>query len=485
MMNAPSRAATEPSNGRKPACPYAVALEDDEQSQHSVDHYLAQAKKSCPAFAGECPFSNAKSPDELRQTLSKVPESHYKETSFREALRHLHTIGPSVERPEFRLSECPVSTYLKNEPIAFAEAMEEFSLASIMSRMARDLEQKDEGYQTQLHNHLEVRHAVTSMDATPLSSDTSTDAAKTAPLLSQAFKSGTAVAHQAAEDVHFVKNFVQGKIDRTLYADMILGLAHVYAKLEVLLEQHASVSFPTCHFPHQLNRTAALQEDLDFWHGTHKSFTDSPSLSSLPMSPATRDYINRLDVISDTNPLLLLSHAYTRYLGDLSGGKVLARVARRALNLGKHDGLAFYDFEHIPSAKVFKDEYRRALDNLNLTTEDVQALVQEANVAFLLNMRLFEELDVKANVPGAKVRDLEETLSWLHAPASSTGEPASDQCPFLVKQKLLPTGNSTTAKGGRCPWPFVFFHDPIVGLQDYQTWIVVGLLLAWMWSYVQ
>jgi heme oxygenase (biliverdin-producing, ferredoxin) len=480
MTNASGSAAAEPTNGRKPACPYAVALEDDEQSLHSVDNYLVQAKKSCPAFAAECPFSKATSPDDLRQTLSKVPQSHYKETYFREALQRLHAIGPSVERPEFQLSECPVSTYYKNEPIAFAQAMEEFSLASIMSRMARDLEQQEERNQTHLDKPLEFLHTVTSTDTAQFSTETSTEAASSTPLLSQAFKTGTAVAHQAAEDVYFVKNFVQGKIDRTLYADMILGLAHVYAKLELLLEQHAPSSFPTCHFPHQLNRTAALQEDLDFWHGIHKS-----SLSSLPMSPATRDYIDRLDTIAATNPLLLLSHAYTRYLGDLSGGKVLARVARRALNLGKHDGLAFYDFEHIPSAKVFKDEYRQALDNLNLTPQDVHALVQEANVAFLLNMRLFEELDVKANVPGAKVRDLQETLAWLEAPASSSSEPVSEQCPFLVKQKLSATTNTTVAKGGRCPWPFVFFHDPLQGLQDYQTWIVVGLLMAWMWSNVQ
>lgn len=480
MTSSSGRAAAEHTNGRKPACPYAVALEDDEQSLHSVDNYLTQAKKSCPAFAAECPFSNATSPDDLRLTLSKVPQSHYKETYFREALQHLHAIGPSVKRPEFQLSECPVSTYYKNEPIAFAQAIEEFSLASIMSRMAQDLEQQQERDQTHLDKQLEVLHTDTSMDTARFVSEMSSEASTTTPLLSQAFKTGTAVAHQAAEDVHFVKNFVQGKIDRTLYADMILGLAHVYAKLELLLEEHASVSFPTCHFPDKLNRTAALREDVDFWHGIHTS-----SLSSLPMSPATRDYIDRLDAIAATNPLLLLAHAYTRYLGDLSGGKVLARVARRALNLGKHDGLAFYDFEHIPSAKVFKDEYRRALDNLNLTSQDVHALVQEANVAFLLNMRLFEELDVKANVPGAKLRDLQETLAWLEAPKSSSSQPVSEQCPFLVKQKLPQTVNTTQAKGGRCPWPFVFFHDPLQGLQDYQTWIVVGLIMAWMWSYVQ
>jgi heme oxygenase len=480
------------------SCPYAVALEDDEQSQPSVaiDHYLVQAKQSCPAFAEECPFANAKSPQDLRQALSKVPQSHYKETYFREAIQHLHLVGPKVDRPEFQLAECPVSTYMK-EQIPFAQAMEAFSLATIMSRMARDIEREEEQRSSgadatsNLSSDGNLVSPLTAAATTTASTKNTDSASATEPMpttttttsnnadtprLSQAFKSGTAVAHQAAEDVHFVKNFVQGKIDRSLYADMILALFHVYAKLELLLEQHAATTFPNCHFPFELNRTAALQEDLDFWFG-------STSSSSLTMSPATRDYVDRLDAIAATNPILLLAHAYTRYLGDLSGGKVLARVARRALNLGKKDGLAFYDFENIPSAKVFKDKYRKALDTLNLTANQVQELVQEANVAFLLNMRLFEELDVKANVPGAKVRDLNETLNFLQVPPSASSGPVSEECPFLVNKKQ---DQPTTGKGGgRCPWPFVFFHDPLQGMQDYQTWIVVGLILCWVWSYLQ
>ena len=456
------------------SCPYAVALEDDEQSQPSVaiDQYLVQAKKSCPAFADECPFANAKSPQDLRQALSKVPQSHYKETYFREAIQHLHVVGPKVDRPEFQLAECPVSTYMK-EQIPFAQAMEEFSLASIMSRMARDIEQEEQRGDDESAPHPQSHRTplvTTTTTTTAIATQSTTTTAESdPPRLSQAFKTGTAVAHQAAEDVHFVKNFVQGKIDRSLYADMILGLFHVYSKLEVLLDRHAATTFPNCHFPLELNRTAALQEDLDFWFG---------STPPVIMTPATRDYLDRLDAIAATKPILLLSHAYTRYLGDLSGGKVLARVARRALNLEKKDGLAFYDFENITSAKVFKDEYRKALDTLNLTTHQVQELVQEANIAFLLNMRLFEELDVKANVPGAKVRDLKDTLDFSPAPPSS--KPGSEECPFLVnKQK------QTAGKTGRCPWPFVFFHDPLQGMQDYQTWIVVGLLLCWIWSYIQ
>ena len=35
---------------------------------------------------------------------------------------------------------------------------------------------------------------------------------------------------------------------------------------------------------------------------------------------------------------------------------------------------------------------------------------------------------------------------------------------------------------GRCPWPFVFFHDPKTGMKDWQTWCVMGLSICWAWT---
>eukprot|EP00521_Asterionellopsis_glacialis_P005417 CAMPEP_0195269022 /NCGR_PEP_ID=MMETSP0706-20130129/13516_1 /TAXON_ID=33640 /ORGANISM="Asterionellopsis glacialis, Strain CCMP134" /LENGTH=77 /DNA_ID=CAMNT_0040324041 /DNA_START=126 /DNA_END=356 /DNA_ORIENTATION=- len=29
---------------------------------------------------------------------------------------------------------------------------------------------------------------------------------------------------------------------------------------------------------------------------------------------------------------------------------------------------------------------------------------------------------------------------------------------------------SDNKKKERCPWPFIFFHDPTTGFQDWQTW---------------
>jgi len=324
-------------------------------------------------------------------------------------------------------------------------------------------------------------------------------------ILSQALKIGTQESHTAAENVHFVRNFIEGKIKRHLYMDLVTGLYHIYVSLETLLEKHAPSHFPDLHFPRELCRTEALREDMEYWHG--------PGWELRPEcrtpSPAVWDYVERMRKVGRLEPLLLLSHAYTRYLGDLSGGKVMARIARRALNLGKgHDGLQFYNFERIKSAKLFKDKYREALDGLVLVPDQVGRLVAEANVSFALNMRMFEELDIKGGIAGSTLKPLDEALSYYFIEVeeqrsglmrdrsvSSQGN-EQEQCPFGFKGGPRPHGPAPLSVsterndcntllrsgGGRCPWPFIFLHDPATGMRDWQTWCIAGLLACWSYA---
>ena len=503
--------------------------------------------------------------------------------AFQLAMEHVHNVSSMLEKanripsptPEKRDSfiikgGCPFKSYhqqtnnMKSSGIAgssgtsnkkhLAKAMEDFSISAIMGRMAsvhnldefnglRDSEKMEEGDAQELLRLLsfspekKIKEAGTEKvtpqvgDSTVKQgqADSSTAAENdTLPqpqqqqqqeprtsLLSQALKTGTAESHTAAENVHFVNNFIQGKIDRELYMELVTGLYHTYVTLESLLDEYAPKYFPSLHFPIELSRKETLEEDMEYWHGLNwknKVECNTPS-------PAVQDYIDRMVEVGKLDPLLLLSHAYTRYLGDLSGGKVLSRIARRALNLGKgYDGLQFYNFEYIKSAKLFKDKYRDALDGLILTSNEIGKLVAEANVAFALNMRVFEELDVKGGVEGSRVRNVREALSYYDIEMEQqklgrsgsqgtlvdmdNGDGEEEKCPFGFKSGPNPHKNikakedapSTPSpspsslkqehaeKGGRCPWPFVFFHDPVMGMKDWQTWFVIGLVLCWCWS---
>jgi len=403
---------------------------------------------------------------------------------------------------------------------SFDRAMEDYSLAAVMSRLAHEHEENeqqaalfrqisevdeslleaDAGVEKQDENHSTTTTTSCGAEslgsltpaAAPTQGQPGTQAAAESSMgssgtgrLSDALKSGTAEAHEAAESVHFVKNFIRGKIDRELYALLVAQLYHVYKKMETLLDEHAPHYFAECHFPRELNRTSALQEDVDFWHSLSSS--SNGIASGPPVSPATRDYLERLDWLAQKNPLLLLAHAYTRYLGDLSGGQILARVARRALQLDKDgEGLAFYRFPRIESSKKFKDKYRNALNGLSLHDHQVQAMVQEANVAFLLNMRLFEELDVIGGVPGASVRDLQEVYATtvnINGRKQNKESQQAPPCPFAKTNVTATSSTSTASSSGKtCPWPFILLHDPKTGVQQWQTWLVIGLILALLYQ---
>jgi heme oxygenase len=84
-----------------------------------------------------------------------------------------------------------------------------------------------------------------------------------------------------------------------------------------------------------------------------------------------------------------VAHAYTRYLGDLSGGQLLKKIAQRAMNLSSGDGLAFYEFNSISDEQEFKQNYKRAMDSLPLTTDLAEQIVAEANLSFTMNMKMF------------------------------------------------------------------------------------------------
>jgi heme oxygenase len=103
--------------------------------------------------------------------------------------------------------------------------------------------------------------------------------------------------------------------------------------------------------------------------------------------------VARVHQVAVEAPELLVGHHYTRYIGDLSGGQILKAIAQKAMNLGEHDGLRFYEFDAIPDEKGFKTNYRATLDNLPIDQAMADRIVEEANHAFHLNMKMFQELE--------------------------------------------------------------------------------------------
>jgi heme oxygenase len=126
--------------------------------------------------------------------------------------------------------------------------------------------------------------------------------------------------------------------------------------------------------------------DLEYYYGSNWN-------SSIILSEATKAYVERIQTISNERPELLVAHAYTRYLGDLSGGQILKKIAQRAMNLSDGKGLSFYEFTEVKDEQEFKQNYKKALDSLALDSVLADQIVAEANVSFTMNMKMFQELE--------------------------------------------------------------------------------------------
>ncbi|XP_023573162.1 heme oxygenase 1 [Octodon degus] len=182
--------------------------------------------------------------------------------------------------------------------------------------------------------------------------------------LSEAIKEATKEVHTQAENTEFMRNFQKGQVTREGFKLVMASLYHIYDALEEEIERSKdSPAFAPVYFPEELHRRAALEQDMAFWYGPRWRL-------AIPCSPATSRYVQRLHEVGRAEPELLVAHAYTRYLGDLSGGQVLKKIAQKALGLpGSGEGLAFFSFPSIPSATTFKQLYRARMNSLEMTPE--------------------------------------------------------------------------------------------------------------------
>lgn len=204
--------------------------------------------------------------------------------------------------------------------------------------------------------------------------------------LATKLREGTKKSHSMAENMGFVKCFLKGVVEKNSYRRLVSDFYFVYSAMEEEMERHQDHPvLSKIYFP-ELNRKATLEQDLQYYFGNNWRQEVSPTESA-------KAYVKRIREVSNTEPELLVAHSYTRYLGDLSGGQILKNIAKKAMNLSDGEGTAFYEFEAIADEKAFKATYRQAMNDLDVTEEMADRIVDEANAAFGMNMKLFQELE--------------------------------------------------------------------------------------------
>ncbi|GMA24282.1 biliverdin-producing heme oxygenase [Luteimicrobium album] len=201
--------------------------------------------------------------------------------------------------------------------------------------------------------------------------------------LSLRLREGTRPEHEQAEASGFVEQLLAGNLDVAAYADLAAQQLAVYRALEAESTAVRADARGARLVFDELTRTPSIERDLAFLVGPDWA-------ERIVIRPATLAYVAHLQGVGG-DLARYAAHAYTRYLGDLSGGQIIKRMLERHYGLGP-DGLAFYTFDEIPKSKPFKDLYRERLDGLGLDEAEVARAVDEARLAFRLNAAMFADL---------------------------------------------------------------------------------------------
>lgn len=192
-------------------------------------------------------------------------------------------------------------------------------------------------------------------------------------------KAQTARLHEQAETCPFISSLMGGSLNVRAYARYVQALQPVYQVLEEVMRD---LDDPVVGvFDHRgLDRSDRMIADL--------------SSFGLPagerLSLATGNYCQAI-AASAADPHRLLAHHYTRYLGDMAGGQAISRLMQRHYNINAVS-LTFYDFSALGDTHHYRKQYKNLLDLLTWSPTEQAEYIAESQVAYQLNIELFEEL---------------------------------------------------------------------------------------------
>jgi heme oxygenase len=195
--------------------------------------------------------------------------------------------------------------------------------------------------------------------------------------------------HRDVERHVFMRALLRGALDRQAYVLLLRSLHGVYAALEAGLDRHAADPRLAPFAEPALRRRTPIESDLQALAG--------PAWPRLQAPEAAARYAARLNDLTARQPLLLAAHAYVRYLGDLSGGQLLAGIVERSVG----GATAFYAFGDATTSASRAGALRHGLDALGSDAAVADAVVAEARAAFARHGDLFDELALRGGLVAA------------------------------------------------------------------------------------
>lgn len=206
--------------------------------------------------------------------------------------------------------------------------------------------------------------------------------------LAVALRERTAEAHKSAETSSFIDELLTGRACPSAWGVLAVQQWVIYKALEDTIASHY-VDHPLLAPLHdqELLRVPAIEADLRTLFGTDVFVR--MARGELAVLPATAGYAAALRESHTVE--MMVAHHYVRYLGDLSGGQIIATMLKRHYNV-PDAALHFYRFEGIPKYKRYKDDYREALNGLPTTDAQREKILAEAVRAFEFNEAVFADI---------------------------------------------------------------------------------------------
>jgi len=212
---------------------------------------------------------------------------------------------------------------------------------------------------------------------------------------SYAIRTATWGDHSDSEGSTVMEDIMRMRAGLDVYIELVEQHYFMYEALEEASRQLAAdPRFAALH-PAALVREQALAEDLELLVGENWRERISPV-------PATVAYADRIRELAAEGWLPgIIAHHYTRYLGDLSGGQMIAKRVKRQHGF-ERAGAAFYDFTELGDIAEFKQRYRAVLDELGESLDELerQRMIDEVRAAYRFNTEVFIDMQ-KSNEAAA------------------------------------------------------------------------------------
>lgn len=204
---------------------------------------------------------------------------------------------------------------------------------------------------------------------------------------SYAIRTATWGDHSDSEGSTIMEDIMRMRGTLDDYTALVVQHYFMYEALEAAAEQlAANPRFAALH-PETLIRQQAIVTDLEHLLGADWR-------EQLASVPATVSYADRIREVAAEGWLPgIIAHHYTRYLGDLSGGQMIAKRVKKQHGFDRA-GIAFYDFTELGSIADFKTTYRAVLDELGeqLSDEERQRMIDEVRLAYRFNTEVFIDM---------------------------------------------------------------------------------------------